>query len=165
MSDLTLMLIKVAYLAVLWLFVIFAVGVIRTDLIGSPSKSKRRPRPSPSGQDGGAPRRPAAPKAPRGRRNEPRTLVVTKGPLAGNSLPLGPHPILIGRANDATLVINDDYASGRHARIYSENGRWFVEDLGSTNGTYLGQQRLTRPQPVSVGQPIRIGKTVLELRK
>ncbi|MFC7326133.1 FHA domain-containing protein FhaB/FipA [Marinactinospora rubrisoli] len=156
MSDLTLMLIKLAFLAVLWLFVIMAVGVIRTDLFGSaPRKTKRARAPEP--------RRPKA--APRGRRNEPRSLVVTKGPLAGTTLNLSSHPIVIGRAKDATLVINDDYASGRHARIYSDNGRWVVEDLGSTNGTYLGQQRLTRPQPVSVGQPIRIGKTVLELRK
>jgi pSer/pThr/pTyr-binding forkhead associated (FHA) protein len=162
MSDLTLMLIKIAFLAVLWLFVIMTVGVIRTDLLGpAPSKSKRgkakqrEPRKAPT----------AAPRPSRGKRNEPRSLVVTKGPLTGTTLNLTSQPIVIGRANDATLVINDDYASGRHARIFSDNGRWVVEDLGSTNGTYLGQQRLTRPQPITVGQPIRIGKTVLELRK
>ncbi|QBI51900.1 FHA domain-containing protein FhaB/FipA [Streptomonospora litoralis] len=158
MSDLTLMLIRITFLCVLWLFVIMAVGVIRTDLLGpAKSKSKRSKR--------SEERRPAPSRPPRGRRNEPRALVVTKGPLAGTSLNLTSQPIVIGRANDATLVINDDYASGRHARIFSDEGRWVVEDLGSTNGTYLGQQRLTRPQPISVGQPIRIGKTVLELRK
>ncbi|MBV2364295.1 FHA domain-containing protein [Streptomonospora nanhaiensis] len=167
MSDLTLMLIRITFLCVLWLFVIFAVGVIRTDLLGpakSKSKRKRSERRAPA--DTRAPRPARSPRAPKGRRNEPRSLVVTKGPLAGTSLNLSPQqPIIIGRANDATLVINDDYASGRHARIFSDNGRWIVEDLGSTNGTYLGQQRLTHPQPISVGQPIRIGKTVLELRK
>ncbi|MFC7743450.1 FHA domain-containing protein [Nocardiopsis composta] len=159
MSDLTLMLIKLAYLAVLWLFVIMAVGVIRTDLLGpsTKGKSKKPKRPAP-----GAP--PRAPR-PRGRRNEPRTLVVTKGSLAGTSLDLTSQPIVIGRAKDCTLVISDDYASGRHARVFSDQGKWIVEDLGSTNGTYLGQQRLTHPQPITVGQPIRIGKTVLELRK
>ncbi|GLU49871.1 FHA domain-containing protein FhaB/FipA [Nocardiopsis ansamitocini] len=159
MSDLTLMLIKLAFLAVLWLFVIMAVGVIRTDLFGpATSKAKRS-----GGSARPEPRR--AKPAPRGRRNEPRSLVVTKGPLAGTTLDLSSQPITIGRAKDATLVISDDYASGRHARIFSDNGRWIVEDLGSTNGTYLGQNRLTRPQPITVGQPIRIGKTVLELRK
>ncbi|GAA3730650.1 pSer/pThr/pTyr-binding forkhead associated (FHA) protein [Spinactinospora alkalitolerans] len=159
MSDLTLMLIKLAFLAVLWLFVIMAVGVIRTDLFGTAASKTKTKRTAKS-----EPRR-SKPAAPRGRRNEPRALVVTKGPLAGTTLNLTANPIVIGRAKDATLVINDDYASGRHARIFSDNGRWVVEDLGSTNGTYLGQQRLTRPQPITVGQPIRIGKTVLELRK
>ncbi|GAA1120269.1 FHA domain-containing protein FhaB/FipA [Nocardiopsis composta] len=160
MSDLTLMLIKLAYLAVLWLFVIMAVGVIRTDLLGpsTKGKSKKPKRPAPR-------RSSPAPRAPRGRRNEPRTLVVTKGSLAGTSLDLTSQPIVIGRAKDCTLVISDDYASGRHARVFSDQGKWIVEDLGSTNGTYLGQQRLTHPQPITVGQPIRIGKTVLELRK
>ncbi|MFC3999885.1 FHA domain-containing protein [Nocardiopsis sediminis] len=159
MSDLTLMLIKITFLGVLWLFVIMAVGVIRTDLLGPvSSKSKRKKRAEPR-------RAPEAPKAPRGRRNEPRSLVVTQGPLTGTTLNLSSQPIVIGRAKDATLVINDDYASGRHARIFSDGGQWVVEDLGSTNGTYLGQQRLTRPQPITVGQPVRIGKTVLELRK
>ncbi|WP_017595407.1 FHA domain-containing protein FhaB/FipA [Nocardiopsis potens] len=160
MSDLTLMLIKLVYLAVLWLFVIMAVGVIRTDLLGpsTKGKSKKPKRPAPR-------RSSPAPRAPRGRRNEPRTLVVTKGSLAGTSLDLTSQPIVIGRAKDCTLVISDDYASGRHARVFSDQGKWIVEDLGSTNGTYLGQQRLTHPQPISVGQPIRIGKTVLELRK
>ncbi|GAB3497353.1 FHA domain-containing protein FhaB/FipA [Nocardiopsis coralliicola] len=159
MSDLTLMLIKIAYLAVLWLFIIMAVGVIRTDLLGPPAKAKRSKGPGPRRSA------PAAPRPPRGRRNEPKTLVVTKGSLAGTSLNLTSQPITIGRANDCTLVIGDDYASGRHARIFPDQGKWIVEDLGSTNGTYLGQQRLTRPQPLAVGDPIRIGKTVLELRK
>ncbi|MDS1271657.1 FHA domain-containing protein [Lipingzhangella sp. LS1_29] len=159
MNDLTLMVIKLAFLAVLWLFVIMAVGVIRTDMFGPAKSSKKSKRPE-------RPRRESKPKPkPRGGRNEPSHLVVTKGPLTGTKLNLGPHPILIGRGQDSTLVVNDDYASGRHARIYSDNGRWLVEDLGSRNGTYLGQQKVTQAVPVSVGQPIRIGKTVLELRK
>ncbi|GAA4918934.1 FHA domain-containing protein FhaB/FipA [Streptomonospora salina] len=163
MSDLTLMLIRITFLCVLWLFVIMAVGVIRTDLLG-PAKNKSKRSSGKRGEErSSGPARPS--RAPKARRNEPRTLVVTKGPLTGTSLNLTSQPIVIGRANDSTLVINDDYASGRHARIFSDEGRWIVEDLGSTNGTYLGQQRLTRPEPISVGQPIRIGKTVLELRK
>lgn len=167
MSNLTLILIKIAYLAVLWLFVLTAVGVIRTDLFGpSKKKPRRKPRPAPrSSPRRGAPLSSHSPRPSRGRRNEPTALVVTQGSLKGTSIALSTQPILIGRAPDSTLVISDDYASGRHARVYSENGRWFVEDLNSTNGTYLGQQKLNRPQPITVGQPIRIGKTVLELRK
>lgn len=169
MSDLTIMLIKIAFLAVLWLFVLMTVGVIRTDLFGSSPDKKKNKRSNKSSKPQKAEKpdssERSAPRASRSRRNEPSSLAVTKGPLAGTTLNLTSQPITIGRAKDSTLVINDDYASGRHARIYSDDGRWVVEDLGSTNGTYLGQQRLTGPQAVSVGQPIRIGKTVLELRK
>lgn len=163
MSNLTLILIKIAYLAVLWLFVLMAVGVIRTDLFGP--KKKKKPRQRSRASERPAPRRSASPRPARSRRNEPTVLAISQGPLAGATVDLGSQPILIGRAPDSTLVITDDYASGRHARVYPDNGRWFVEDLNSTNGTYLGQQKLNRPQPITVGQPIRIGKTVLELRK
>jgi len=92
-------------------------------------------------------------------------MVVTGGPLQGTVIHLTEQPIIIGRANDATLVLNDDYASSRHARIFPQNGQWIVEDLGSTNGTYLDRTKVTRPTPVPLGVPIRIGKTVIELRK
>ena len=85
--------------------------------------------------------------------------------LAGRSIDLVDQQITMGRANDATLVLNDDYASTHHARIFPQDGQWIVEDLGSTNGTYLDRQKVTRPTPVPVGVPIRIGKTVLELRR
>ena len=161
MSTLTLFLIRLAFLAVLWLFVIAAVGVVRTDLFGPgrPARQRRRQR------------KPAQPKAPRaartGRpaRGTPQRLLVTAGGLAGTTIGLSDQQITIGRANDATLVLNDDYASSRHARIYPQDGQWIVEDLGSTNGTYLDRQKVTRPTPVPLGMPIRIGKTVLELRR
>jgi pSer/pThr/pTyr-binding forkhead associated (FHA) protein len=90
--------------------------------------------------------------------------VVTAGSLAGTRLRLGSGPILIGRAEDSTLVLDDDYASTRHARIVQQGRGYAVEDLGSTNGTYLDRARITAPTPVPVGVPIRIGRTVLELR-
>ena len=102
---------------------------------------------------------------PGGPRSAPQQLLVTAGALAGTSLGLADQQITIGRANDATLVLNDDYASTRHARLFPQDGQWIVEDLGSTNGTYLDRQKVTQPTPVPVGVPIRIGKTVLELRR
>src|SRR6185369_11177837 len=152
MNELSLTIIRVAFLAVLWLFVIAAIGVVRTDLLGGPSTTARRSQ--------GRPARP-----PRPGRGSPRILVVTAGALKGTSLDLAQQQITLGRANDATLVLNDDYASSRHARIFPQDGQWIVEDLGSTNGTYLDRQKVTRPMPVPVGVPIRIGKTVLELRR
>jgi len=161
MNELSLTIIRVAFLAVLWLFVIAAIGVVRTDLLGGPSTTARRGKQ----RQAQAPRqgRPARP--PRGGRGSPRVLVVTAGALKGTSLDLSQQQITLGRANDATLVLNDDYASSRHARIFPQDGQWIVEDLGSTNGTYLDRQKVTRPMPVPLGVPIRIGKTVLELRR
>ncbi|HET8768585.1 MAG TPA: FHA domain-containing protein, partial [Pedococcus sp.] len=95
----------------------------------------------------------------------PRTLVVTQGSLTGTSLPLREAGTVIGRNPECALVLDDDFASGRHARVFHRDGAWFVEDLGSTNGTWLGTQRLTEPVRVEAGTSLRIGKTVLELRR
>jgi pSer/pThr/pTyr-binding forkhead associated (FHA) protein len=160
MNELSLTIIRVAFLAVLWLFVIAAIGVVRTDLLGGPAAGRRGKMRPPQAS------RPAKPVKPtRAGRGSPRILVVTAGALKGTTLDLAQQQITLGRANDATLVLNDDYASSRHARIFPQDGQWIVEDLGSTNGTYLDRQKVTRPMPVPVGVPIRIGKTVLELRR
>jgi pSer/pThr/pTyr-binding forkhead associated (FHA) protein len=94
----------------------------------------------------------------------PSQLVVTEGSLAGTRVGLTGAPVLIGRANDSTLVLDDDFASTRHARISQQDGMWVVEDLGSTNGTYLGARKLDGPTAIEPGVPLRIGRTVLELR-
>jgi len=161
MNNLTLLLIRLAFLAVLWLFVIAAVGVVRTDLFGQgrQGRQRRRQRKPPPVKP------PRQPRAGRPGRGTPQRLLVTAGGLAGTSIGLTDQQITIGRANDATLVLNDDYASTRHARLFPQDGQWIVEDLGSTNGTYLDRQKVTQPTPVPPGVPIRIGKTVLELRK
>ena len=161
MNALTLTLIRVAFLAVLWLFVIAAVGVVRTDLFG-PVVSSRQQRRQQKAQRAKAARAAPPGRAPRG---APQRLLVTGGSLVGTSIGLADQQITIGRANDATLVLSDDYASSRHARLFPQNGQWIVEDLGSTNGTYLDRQKVTQPTPVPAGVPIRIGKTVLELRR
>jgi pSer/pThr/pTyr-binding forkhead associated (FHA) protein len=160
MNALELTLIRIGFLAVLWLFVIAAVGVVRTDLFGQISQRRKR---APAAQPAKA--RQAKTRPPRTTRAAPHQLLVTAGTLAGTSLGLTDQQITIGRADDATLVLSDDYASTRHARLFPQDGQWLVEDLGSTNGTYLDRQKVTRPTPVPVGVPIRIGKTVLELRR
>jgi pSer/pThr/pTyr-binding forkhead associated (FHA) protein len=122
------------------------------------------------------PRRPAAPpprparrdkpaKPPRGRRGVPSALVVTQGALSGTTVRLGDQPVTLGRSQDSTIVLDDDYVSSRHARFFPRDGAWLVEDLGSTNGTYVDRTKVTSPTPVKIGVPIRIGKTVVELRK
>ncbi|MDX6198984.1 MAG: hypothetical protein QOJ79_2135 [Actinomycetota bacterium] len=152
-SALVVALVKYGLLALLWLFVIFAVRTIRSDLWGT-ARSGRAAAASAQ--------RPAGKPA---KRTSARRLVVTEGALAGTTISLGEAPVTLGRADDSTLVLTDDYASSRHARLVLGDDSWLVEDLGSTNGTYLGTSKVTRPTPVPLGQPIRIGKTVLELRR
>lgn len=155
-SALALQLMRFGFLALLWLFVLATMRVIRTDLrtsgqprIATPPPARRRGKSDP---------------APRTAPGAPTHLLVTEGGLTGTRIGLTGAPVLIGRANDSTLVLEDDYASTRHARISLQDGMWVVEDLGSTNGTYLGQRKLDGPVPLELGVPLRIGKTVLELR-
>lgn len=140
----------------LWLFVFAALRVVRSDLYAASGLRVNLP----SLRRGKSSREP---KKPRGGKL-PRQLVVTHGALSGTRIALDGKPILIGRADDSTLVLDDDYASTRHARISLRGDEWYVEDLGSTNGTYLDRAKVTAPLRVPLGVPIRIGKTVIELR-
>ena len=160
MQELTLMLIKFAYLAILWVFVLGAISVIRSDMFGArvdtaggPSRAERKA----SQKEG---RKPAKP--PRG---TPSKVVVIDGPASGASAPLDGDPVLIGRGTDAAIRLEDDYVSTRHARIGSSGGTFYVEDLGSTNGTYIGSQRITQATAIQLGSRVRVGKTTLELKK
>jgi hypothetical protein len=175
MSELTLTLLRLGLLALLWIFVFSVVGVLRTDIYGttvSRRSQRRAQRHQEKVEQKQAKERARSAKAPsparpsfRSRGNRvPTTLVVTEGPLAGTSLPLRQTGVLIGRNPECALVLDDDYASGRHCRIYPSGVQWYVEDLGSTNGTFMGRDKLTAPRPVEVGSSLRIGKTVLELR-
>lgn len=155
-SALALQLMRFGFLIVLWLFVFAAIRVIRGDLRTAGQTRVATPPARRRGQRNAA----AQPTRPRG----PTQLIVTEGALQGTRIGLTGAPVLIGRANDSTLVLTDDYASTRHARISLQDGMWLVEDLGSTNGTYLGQRKLDGPVPMEIGVPLRIGKTVLELR-
>ncbi|MCX4989721.1 MULTISPECIES: FHA domain-containing protein [unclassified Streptomyces] len=174
MSELTLTVMRLGFLAVLWLFVIVAVQVIRSDLFGTrvTQRGSRREaaRPQQAARPAAPPQQrqqqPPAGGGGRQRRGAPSKLVVSEGTLTGTTVALQGQTITLGRAHDSTIVLDDDYASSRHARIYPDrDGQWIVEDLGSTNGTYLDRSRLTTPTPIPLGAPIRIGKTVIELRK
>ncbi|HEX3900189.1 MAG TPA: FHA domain-containing protein [Mycobacteriales bacterium] len=158
-------LLRTVVLILLWGFVIAAVVAVRHDIFGSKPKPVRaapvRATPQP------APVAPAAPKRSRTTRptgRPPTKVAIVDGPLAGKTIPLSSLPITIGRADDSTIVINDDYVSLHHARLFPNGSIWLVEDLGSTNGTLLGRTLVTAPTEVGTGAQIRIGKTVLELQ-
>lgn len=184
MNELIVTLLRFSYLLLLWLLVLSAIGVLRRDVFGTrvvrrgrrPSTAARpasgraavvgqpgpppRSRTSITSTGGGVAIAPPAPAAPTAER-----LLVTDGALQGTSLPLGSSGVLIGRAPSCTLVLDDDYASNRHARIYPHEGGWWVEDLGSTNGTFVDGERIVAPRSLEPGTPVRIGQTVLELQR
>lgn len=160
MSELTLFLIRVAFLAILWIFVLSAISVIRSDMFGARvPETARGGAPAPAGRksNNGKPRKP--------RRGAPTHLLVVEGAEAGARAELADAPLLIGRGSDAAIKLDDDYVSTRHARVAASGDEWFVEDLGSTNGTYVGPVRITQPTTIGLGVQVRVGKTILELRK
>ena len=163
MSELTLTLIKVGFLALLWMFVLSSVSVIKSDMFGErvdpqraaaaskPAKQSKQSKPSKRQQ--------------KKKRGAATQLVISEGANAGVSVPLEGQPILLGRGADATIRLDDDYVSTRHARFVPHGEDWYVEDLGSTNGTYIGSHRITTPMVVAMGVQVRIGKTIAELKK
>ena len=151
MSDLIVAAIKIVFLILLWLFILFVANVVRTDLFGRrvPSSSL------------------AAIPADRGRGKKrsklPTRFAITAGPQQGVSVPVEP-TINLGRAADSTLLLDDDYASARHAQLVQvDPATWMLNDLQSTNGTYVNGIRLDRPTLVNGEDIIRIGRSQLKL--
>jgi hypothetical protein len=184
-TGLTLLVLRFAFLAVLWLFVFAIVFALRSDLFG------QRTRTIP-GDTKGQPVGPATPPVPTaaasasapapspgaftemlsppGGSSSPATdvatrLVITEGAREGMEMPLGRGPITIGRSSESNVVIRDDYTSTNHARLDLRADGWVITDLGSTNGTFLGGQRLSAPVHVAERTPITIGTTTFELRR
>ncbi len=160
MSELTLTVVRLGLLVLLWLFVFSIVGVLRGDLYGTRivqrgERGRRKIKPTSN----------VPLHRPRPPRRGPANLVVVEGSLHGTTLPLREAGVLLGRNPECTLVLDDEFASGRHARIYAEGGSWFLEDLNSTNGTFIGNERVEGTRPVGEGTRLRIGTTVIELRR
>jgi len=178
-SELTYTIIRLGLLALLWVFVLSLAAVLRRDIYGTrisrrrdrraaPPSPARTPAPAAAAAGAAAVGAAAAPSPPPARqprrRREPTTLVVTDGQMTGTSLPLGRQGVLIGRGPECTLVLDDEFASSRHARIFPRAEGWFVEDQGSRNGTTVNGVKITGAVPVESGAVVRIGRTTLELR-
>ena len=162
MSDLVVLGLKLGYLALLWLFIGFVANVIRTDLFGRKvpavelAQATVAATPAPSGRAQHMPRKVS--------RRLPSLLKVTNGAQAGVTVPLG-SGILIGRSGDCQLILDDDYASTRHARLTLTSAGYQVEDLGSTNGTFVNNQRVTTPTPFGLEDTLRIGRTLMSVER
>jgi hypothetical protein len=172
-SELTLLVLRIAFLALLWVFVFAVVYALRSDLFGG--RVRRMPQEAPVPAPAPATSAPPAvqslpsPPTPGGgtapaRRGPATTLVITSGGKAGLEIPLGSEPLMIGRASDAGLQIRDDYTSTHHARLLLWGDDWVVQDLDSTNGTFVDGRRIDTPTQVPVGVPVKVGATTFELR-
>jgi pSer/pThr/pTyr-binding forkhead associated (FHA) protein len=143
---------KYGLLALLFLFVWRSMRWAVRGLTVEPASSSRRGR-----KRGGAVAPEAAPPGP-------ATVILHPPDGKPRSVKLGAS-MMIGRAPECELMIDDTYASAQHARLFGKNGSWYVEDLGSTNGTFVNDQKLAAPAMVQPGDRIRIGTTMLELRR
>ena len=156
MPTLVLDLLRYVLLAVLYIFVLWAIRAVYVEL--RPGTARRTPR-----ERAQAPS-PAPPPSRKAKKAPTRAAVVEGTSYKGKTFSLNDE-LTIGRAPDCTLVLDDSYVSQKHARIYARGDGFIVEDLGSTNGTYLNRQRVTSPAELRRGDRVKIGKTVLEMRK
>ncbi|MCB8045287.1 FHA domain-containing protein [Microbacterium oxydans] len=171
MSELILLLLRIGFLLLMWFFVFGVVYSLRADLFGV------RVRKLPAEAAAGVPAQAAAPAAPVAKPASARPstgpatvatakrLVITSGPKAGLELPLSADSLTIGRSSESALVIRDDYTSSHHARLMLRGDAWAIQDLDSTNGTFVAGQRVSgSPVALSLGTPIKVGATTFELR-
>lgn len=151
MSGLIVAAIKIVFLILLWLFILFVADVIRRDMFGrrvAASTLQAHPADGP-GRDA--------------RSRTPTRFAVTQGAQQGLSVPVE-DTINLGRAADSSFHLDDDYASARHAQLIRRDAEtWVVHDLGSTNGTFVNGRRVTEPVAITVGDVLRIGKTLMRL--
>ncbi|RRC95416.1 FHA domain-containing protein FhaB/FipA [Schaalia canis] len=156
-SDLAFNIFRLGYLLLLWLMVFGAVAVLKRDIFGTVVTPRGK------GRKSADQRRKQSRRGRSSSQSIPQSLLITGGPLVGMILPLSNSPITIGRSPSSSLVLEDEYASSRHARLSPGEGGWWIEDLGSRNGTFVDDERLTEPRPLAPGTTVRIGQTTLEL--
>jgi FHA domain len=101
-------------------------------------------------------------RASKGKHGQPVLRLLAPPELKGRAYPLG-QEVTVGRAAGCQVTIEDSYASQLHARVFRRDGQIYVEDLGSTNGTYLNRRKVSGPMVLSRGDKLQIGNTVLEL--
>jgi pSer/pThr/pTyr-binding forkhead associated (FHA) protein len=151
-TDSLLGLLKLCLLALLYLFFLRVLWAVWTEVRGP--KMAKGPAPTSSATKG---------KAPKRRDVASRLTVTDPKPLRGAAFDLGAE-VTVGRGGGCQIALPDDtYVSTLHARVFQRDGQAYVEDLGSTNGTYVNGGRVTSPVPLRRGDRLQVGSTVLEV--
>ena len=159
MSDQLLFVLKLCLLALLYLFFFRVVRAVWAEL-RTPSAAVGVPAGAAVGVPAGRKERKAQAKAAKAR---PQLVMVEPAEQAGRSYLLD-NEASIGRAAGCQITLDDTYASQIHARVFLRDNQWLVEDLGSTNGTWLNRQKVSGPMVLQRGDRLQIGNTVMELR-
>jgi hypothetical protein len=148
-------LLKLCLLALLYLFFLRVLWAVWSEVRG--------PKVARAGN--GTPANPPKVRTPWLRsRGGPATRLVVEQPIGkkGTIFDIGPE-ITVGRAAGCQIALPDDtYVSQLHARVFERSGQVYVEDLGSTNGTYVNGHRVSAPTPMHKGDSLQIGSTLLE---
>ena len=153
MPDQLLTILKFCFLAILYLFFARVLRAVWAEVKGPPvtvtAPAQARPAAPGGGGRGGG-------KAPA------RLKVVEPAERRGRSYDLG-EELTVGRAGGCQVTLEDNYVSQLHARVFQRDGQVYIEDLGSTNGTYVNRKKVSGPVPLRKGDQLQIGKTVMEL--
>lgn len=156
MSPFVLSVLKYALLVLLYFFVFRAVRSVAVEIAGRRRERGTTQMRTPS----------TAPPAKPSKGGKPPTQVVVHEADGGKARTVRlSGSVEIGRRDGCAVRLSDTYVSQVHARLYEENGAWYVEDMGSTNGTFLNDARVSSPVEVHAGDVVKVGKTVLELRR
>ena len=151
MPESLLTILKLFLLVLLYLFFLRVLRAVWAEISGpkiveAPARRSRRER-----------------RPPRGRSAEPRLVVVEPDDQRGRAFELA-QEMTVGRAAGCQIVLDDTYVSQLHTRLFQRDGQLMVDDLGSTNGTYLNNRKVSGPMMMNRGDKLRIGKTVMELQ-
>lgn len=166
MAPIVLPILQGLFLVLLYLFVWRIARAILRDLRAASQAPRQAARQAAAPAPRRAEQRQRRQQPQQPRRAQARELVVHRAGGAPKVLPLNGSDVTFGRAAPATVILDDPYVSDRHARITHDSAiGWIVTDLGSTNGTFLNQVKVTRPTPITPGDQLGIGKTTVEVRR
>lgn len=182
MSTQLLALLKFALLGLLYLFLARVVRAVWAELApprldGDPTRGRRARRHASASR--GVPRSDPPPEAglvpamaaggvgvttSPGAQRTGQLVVVEPGHISGTAFPLSDGELTVGRGAGCSIVLDDRHVSSLHARVWHDGSRWLVEDLGSTNGTWLNGEQVGGPRPLATGDHLAMGNVVLEVR-